>query len=307
MPDVPNLLLRAAREVAGLTQGQLAEQANAEVERAIGRPGAMDADYIGKLERGVHSWPNQHYRAALRSVLRADTDADLGFRGARSRHGAATGSWPANGRDDVERKAFLRVLAGSVAGLAFSDPLGDFAANAAVSGPRRVGLADVEQVRHMARLFASQDHLVGSGLSAQTVLTQLSVSAGLCDGQFAKDAVRQQFFAAVAEMADTAAGMCLDAGTLAQAERCFRFAVGCATEAGDWAMRAKALSGLANLAVRQERADDALSFAEMALVRSDRLTPLVRSVMHTRRARALGLAGGHRQADCPYRSCSGRG
>lgn len=300
MSDTPNYLLRAAREASDLTQGLLAERANAQVEQTMGKPGAMDADYIGKLERGVHQWPNRHYREALRVVLRVATDADLGFRSSRNRGTTLGGNpWRVNGRDDVERKAFLRVLAGSVAGLAFTDPVGDFVAGTAGMGPsRRVGTTEVDQVRHMARLFAGQDHLVGSGLSPQTVMTQLSVSAELLDGQFAGEAVRQRFFAAVAEMADLAAGMCFDAGTHAQAERCFRFAVGCATEAGDWSMRAKALSGLANLAVHQGRADDALSFSEMALVRADRLSPVVRSVMHTRHARALGLSGGHREADC---------
>lgn len=67
---------------------------------------------------------------------------------------------------------------------------------------------------------------------------------------------------------------------------------------GDWAMRAKALSGLANLGVHLDRPDDALSWAEMALVRADRLTPVVRAVMHTRHARALGLNGRPRAADC---------
>jgi tetratricopeptide (TPR) repeat protein len=198
----------------------------------------------------------------------------------------------------VERKSFLRVLAGSAAGLAFTDPLGTFVAGAATAGQRRIGLAEVDQVRHLARMFASQDHLFGSGLSSDAVVTQLGASAQLLDGRFAKEAVRQQLFSVVADLADIAGGMCFDAGSHNQAERCFRFAVGCATEAGDWAVRAKALSGLANLAVHQSRPDDALSYAEMALVRADRLTPVVRAVMHSRHARALGLSGHHREADC---------
>jgi transcriptional regulator with XRE-family HTH domain len=65
VPGEPNDLLRAAREAAGLTQGQLAELANAQVEAVTRSPGAMDADYIGKLERGIHRWPNKSYRHAL--------------------------------------------------------------------------------------------------------------------------------------------------------------------------------------------------------------------------------------------------
>ncbi|MBC6448218.1 hypothetical protein [Actinokineospora xionganensis] len=50
--------------------------------------------------------------------------------------------------------------------------------------------------------------------------------------------------------------------------------------------------------MHQGRPDDALSFAENALVRADRLTPVVKAVMHTRHARALGLAGPQREIDC---------
>lgn len=298
MVGEPNDLLRYAREAANLTQGQLAELANTQVEQVTGRPGAMDADYIGKLERGIHRWPNRHYRTALRHVLRRDTDADLGFFSTRSRTATVDSTRPHPDRgDDVERKTFLRVLAGSVAGMAFTDPLGGFTA-AATGGPRRVGQAEVDQVRHLARMFASQDHLFGSGLSADAVVAQLSSSAQLLDGRFSAETTRLRLFSAVSDLADIAGGMCFDAGSHIHAERCFRFAVGAATEAGDWAMRAKALSGLANLAVHQGRPDDALSFAETALVRADRLTPVVKAVTHTRHARALGLAGPHREADC---------
>ena len=42
--------------------------ANMQVEEETGKPGAMDADYIGKLERGIHRWPNRHYRGAAACV-----------------------------------------------------------------------------------------------------------------------------------------------------------------------------------------------------------------------------------------------
>jgi hypothetical protein len=199
----------------------------------------------------------------------------------------------------VQRKAFLRVLAGSVAGLAFSDPLKDVAASVTTTRIHpQAGGAEVDQVRHLARLFAEQDHRFGGGLSAQTAVTHLATAAGRLEARFAKDTVREQYFSAVAQLADTAGGMCFDAGLHSHAERCFRFAVGCSTEAGDWSMRAKALTGLANLAVHRGQPDDALSFSELALVRADRLTPIVRAVVHSRHARALGLAGAHRGHDC---------
>lgn len=293
-----NDLLRAAREAAELTQAQLAELANAQVEAVVGRLGAMDADYIGKLERGIHRWPNKDYRDALRAVLGAATDRDLGFFSTRSRVATVVnGPRIVEGGDDVERKTFLRVLAGSVTSLAFADPLGEFTARAS-GGGGQIGHADVERVRQLARMFAGQDHQYGGSLSVRAVVAQLSATAEFTEGTFASSKVRSELFSAVAELADTAAGMCFDAGSHAQAERAFRFSVGCATESGDWAMRAKALSGLANLSVHKGQTEDALSFAEMALVRADRLTPMVAAVMHTRHARALGVIGTSRAGDC---------
>jgi transcriptional regulator with XRE-family HTH domain len=300
VPGELNDLLRAAREAAGLTQGQLAELANTQVEQQTTKPGAMDADYIGKLERGIHRWPNRHYRTALRLVLSRDTDSELGFFSTRSRTTTVgRGPRPANGGDDVERQAFVRALAGSVAGLAFTDPIKEFIGGALSShGQRQVGAAEADHVLRIARMFADEDHDFGGGLSSQAVVAQLRTSAELLGGRFSQDVMRQRLFAAVAELADVAGGTCFDAGSHQQAERCFRFAVGCATEAGDWGLRAKALSGLANLAVHQAQPDTALSFPEMAMVRADRLTPVVRAVTHTRHARALGLSGRHREADC---------
>ncbi|MCE6993797.1 XRE family transcriptional regulator [Saccharothrix sp. S26] len=292
-----NEALRVAREVAGLTQAQLADLANAQVEAATGRIGAMDADYVGKLERGVHRWPHRSYRDALRVVLDVATDRELGFFSTRSRLATVASPRHPEGGDDVERKAFLRVLAGSVMGVALTDPLAAFSAQA-VGGTRRIGQAEVDHVRHLARMFASQDHQYGGGLSARAVVAQLAASAELTEGTFASTRVRDELFAAVAELADTAAGLCFDAGLHREAERAFRFSVGCATESGDWAMRAKARSGLANLSVHRGRAEDALDFAEMALVRADRLSPKVGAVVRTRHARALALSGTSRGVDC---------
>ncbi|GLZ42417.1 hypothetical protein [Actinokineospora sp. NBRC 105648] len=289
----PNALLRAARASRGLTQGQLADLANTEVERATGKPGAMDADYVGKLERGIHRWPNRDYRAALRQVLAVRTDADLGLHCTRSRSGVPQGEEG----DDVERKAFLRVLTGTAVGVVAGDLLGGFGAGAGTGG-QRVGQVEVEQVRSMTRMFAGQDSGTAGGLSAEAVVAQLSMSRQLLNRRFAQDAVRRQLFAAVAELADLTAGMCLDSGALREAERCFRFAVSCATECEDWSLRAKALAGLTSLSVHQGNAEDALSYAELALVRADRLPPVVRAIVHTKHARALGLSGRHRAGDC---------
>ncbi|MFC6093374.1 helix-turn-helix domain-containing protein [Saccharothrix lopnurensis] len=281
-----------ARKAAGFTQESFAHALD------------VDRSTVARWEQGARE-PLPYVRAKLARLLKIDMDElDALLNPAAEavphpRVTVETSPGSAEGGDDVERKTFLRVLAGSVAGLAFSDPMQEFGARtASVAGRAKIGQADVDHVRQLSRLFAGQDHQYGGKLSSRAVMTQLSASAELTEGSFASARVRSTLFSAVAELADTAAGVCFDAGLHTHAERAFRFGVGCATESGDWAMRAKALSGLVNLSVHQRRTDDALSFAEMALVRADRLSPKVGSMMHTRQARALGLAGVSRSEDC---------
>jgi DNA-binding GntR family transcriptional regulator len=83
----PNMVLRGLRERTlssvspgeHLTRQELADLVNYQVEALTGRPGALDANYIGKLERGIIAWPRLHYRAAFRAVLGAVNDRELGF------------------------------------------------------------------------------------------------------------------------------------------------------------------------------------------------------------------------------------
>src|SRR5690242_20433958 len=62
-----------------LSRDELAEQVNAYIYQRTGKKTAIDGVYIGKLERGEIRWPRD-YRMALRTVLGAESDADLGFR-----------------------------------------------------------------------------------------------------------------------------------------------------------------------------------------------------------------------------------
>lgn len=83
----PNNLLRAARlalrSPSGsgrpLSRQELADAVNAHARAHTGCRSAVDARYIGKLERGEHRWPFEPYRTALRKVLGKATNADLGF------------------------------------------------------------------------------------------------------------------------------------------------------------------------------------------------------------------------------------
>ncbi|MGW3471557.1 hypothetical protein ACWDKQ_24565 [Saccharopolyspora sp. NPDC000995] len=83
----PNDRLRAAREStpsprtpgAGLSRAELAEQVNDWLAKHIERAGALDANYLAKIERGAVRYPGHEYRAAFRAVLAASTDEEIGF------------------------------------------------------------------------------------------------------------------------------------------------------------------------------------------------------------------------------------
>jgi len=92
----PNNRLRDARQRTAsphdpdrpMARQELADLVNTAVHEATGEPGHLDADYVGRLERGVVRWPRQTYRTALKTILNADTDAALGF---RTRHAPPPG------------------------------------------------------------------------------------------------------------------------------------------------------------------------------------------------------------------------
>ncbi|MBX7268868.1 hypothetical protein KIF24_24470 [Micromonospora sp. Llam7] len=70
-----------------MSRSELADAVNAALDRLYPNRscGNLDVDHrwVDKLERGEHRWPNSERRAALRFVLSAAEDAELGFRSPR--------------------------------------------------------------------------------------------------------------------------------------------------------------------------------------------------------------------------------
>ena len=89
-----------------MSRAELAEAVNTWLAERTRRAGAFDAHYMGRLERGQVRWPGQGYRAALRSILRVDSDEALGFRPPRRPgHALQTAMDPVGvlGADDGDR------------------------------------------------------------------------------------------------------------------------------------------------------------------------------------------------------------
>lgn len=116
----PNELRRQTRErlpsrqVPGesLSRQEVAELVNQWAFERHQKTVELDANYIGKLERGLG--PQALYREALRAVFRGENDAQLGFSGRRRRAASALST-------GVDRRQAL-VLAGAVASLPWLDP-----------------------------------------------------------------------------------------------------------------------------------------------------------------------------------------
>ncbi|GGO88883.1 hypothetical protein [Wenjunlia tyrosinilytica] len=89
-----------------------------------------------------------------------------------------------------------------------------------------------------------------------------------------------------------------DACAHADARQTFRFAAVCAEEAKEWHLRAKSYSLLARQAIWIGEPDEGLTFAELGLARSDRLTATERAMLHTARARAFAKMGHVHQTLC---------
>lgn len=114
--STPNDKLRTARESVEsssspgqpMTRQELADAVNTQVYRLTEKVTAVDANHVGKWERGDIAWPAMHYRQALRYIFDCTTDTELGF--IRPQRGCTTG--------DVNRKTFLRTTVGLGAGVA---------------------------------------------------------------------------------------------------------------------------------------------------------------------------------------------
>lgn len=267
-----------------LSRQEVAEQVNAWVFEHRGRMVLLDANYVGKLERGVIRWPQRDYRDALRAVLRVSTDADLGLSG-RRRRGAST-------VDPVERKQFLQLAVGAVAGLPWADL---FAPTTPTAVPAKVAPAHIEQVRRATATFASWGNTYGGGLAREAVFAQLRWSAQLLTAD-CPPRLRSALFSAVAELGSVTGFMAFDAYAHDDARRTFRFSLQCAEQAPNWHLRARILGMMARQAIWCGHPDTGLTHVETALVRQERLTATERASLHTLRARALARLG--RVNDC---------
>lgn len=201
-----NELLAAARmrtESSGspgqpMTRHELAEAVNDHVFRTTGRAGAVDAQHIGRWERGVNQWPAQRHRAALRAILNVATDAELGFH--RSRRTSV---------DQVDRKTFLKTTLGAGAGAVLPPP----------AAPSGADLIDI--LSGTTSYYRRMESAVPSDRLSPAVDAHLKLATGIVHDRLRTSAGYRM----LSEIAGLAAWLAADRGDNATARRSYAAAI----------------------------------------------------------------------------------
>ena len=274
----PNFLLRQARQARRETQEQTAQT----VGELLDHP--VDPEYIGRLERGVVSWPNAGHRSAFRTHFGVASDAELGFYCRRSESSLREA-------DDVRRRAFLSAL--PLAAMPGTEPLAalvSLANDEPTPMPRRVGLEQVEQVRAVVTQVDQLSHRFGGGVVREMLGAQMRWAVDLLDAHVDR-AASDELHSVIGDLAAYAGWSSHDVGADTAAQRYYQVALRCAEQADDWNLRAEAVSDMARIAQYGGDGETALTLSQQAQVRADRLTPLRRACLAAVEAGAHGQRG----------------
>ncbi|SDJ02884.1 Helix-turn-helix domain-containing protein [Actinokineospora alba] len=283
--------LATRREAVGFTQEGLAD--------AVG----VEFSTVGRWERGVltpQPWRRPRIAKAL-AVSLDELDVLLGQVPDEAQPNLSTGPG-ARGRA-IESSLALR---SSASVMPAYDPTVhiDMGANPAeflepltlhVQPPRRIGRAEVDQIKLMTGTLAASENLYGGGMAGEAGLAHLRWAGRLLSAQ-ASTAVEAGMFEAVGNLAGVVAFSAFDVGNHDTAARCFRFGLWCAEQGASWELRAATLADMARQAIYLGNLDEALSLIEFAQVRADRLTATARAMIGVVRARLLALLGRHDEA-----------
>lgn len=281
--------LRYWREKRELTQRELAQRVWVSMS-LIGRIETADRECSPDLARRLDEVLDtggvlaraQGLVTATRKAESSETDKTAS---ASTGHGAGAGE--PSMLEGVERRDFLRTATAGLAVsplLALSSPFQD------TLRPRQVRAVDIAQVREAAAVFSSWDHTYGGQVARAAVAGQLRAAADLLHAP-CPHRLRGEAFSAVAQLFMVAGFMAFDAYAHDDARRLFAFAAECAEEAGDWHLRAKVYSHRARQAIWCADPDQGITYAELGLVRSERLSAVEKAMLHTARARAYAKMG----------------
>jgi transcriptional regulator with XRE-family HTH domain len=188
--------------------------------------------------------------------------------------------------EPLNRRSFIRTLqqAGVVASA--GELLGEIQYPAAPA----VSTADITHLRTIARFLSDWDFSHG-GADVRTIVSDEVAHALRLLSMSCPYRLRRQLFSAVGYLAIVGGAVLFDCFEHDLAGRVFAFATECAEEADDWHLRAKALSWRSRQETWRGNLDAGLTYAQLALVRNDRLTATEQAMLHTAAARAAARLG----------------
>lgn len=289
-----NRALAEARRARQLTQTQLADRVSAR----LGVDPPLDGNYISKLERGVHTWPNGDYRRAFREELGAETDAELGFHCSRSvsASGAGPGSvtyWGSSERDvaagdETITSAALRWLTHPRIGV-----------TSRTSADTDIRPADIARLRIARSQLKKLDDTLGGGAAYPMARAYLANEVSpLLNGSYS-DEVGIDLLAAVAELHLDLGWMAYDAGHQNQARRHMLDSLRLSHAAhGRGPFGGRVLTALSHQALHLGRPCEALDLARAARAGTSELaTPTVTAMFAAMEACALAAMGDDKQCE----------
>jgi hypothetical protein len=207
----------------------------------------------------------------------------------------------------LDRRSAARAFIGVVVGAKLLEPLEQWlqrVSDEPVAAITRgsIGLQEVEQLENAARMFRDWDDQFGGGLRRKAVVGQLSEVNELLQDSHPSE-IHRRLQRVLALLAETAATMSWDSGLQTAAQEYYMLAVGSAKAAGDLALCANAMAGMARQLLsldhygtaskrrdlKHQRAVDALEVIRLAQDQfGDVVTPTVRAMLYTREAWAYG-------------------
>ncbi|GGZ95022.1 hypothetical protein GCM10010371_63630 [Streptomyces subrutilus] len=282
-----NVHLAGHMAAAALSQAELADRLNRQIEHLTGRPGSLQARHIRNWLGGKTRWPQERQRRALEAEFGVNAE-DLGFT-PRTRPSSHPDLVPPE--DSVDRRHFTVSAAALAAATLLSIP-------DATARPR-VGMGDVEALELRFAELVAADNAAGGTLTLETralafahhALERIKVGT-------ASARVQNRLYASAAAFTGTALWSAIDAREVDRAERHFDRALRYARLAQDPVAELRLWSHQVLLSgQRPGGRNEALAAAEAGRKSSAcRRDPLYRSLATTRLASAQAQVGEYTNA-----------
>lgn len=310
----PNDLLRRARQAnpspsrpgRGMSRQELADAVNAYLYEKTEREYNLDDNYVGKLERGEHRWPNDLYREGFRSVLRSRADRDLGFYIVRGDASQAPLPEPSPDQDlrlprndfplptdrvDLPSHGRRAVLAG-ISALAVEFGL----RGGAATRRGELGAGDVERLDALTSLYRSIDYEYGGGLLYAEVSRFAESMSDLIDSP-STEPTKRRLLSAIAAARQLAGWTAFDSGRHSDAQRHWLSAERAAVAAEELRLAARVRYSQARQFQHLHHNRDALESLHLARAQLDgHATPAITAMLHGSEAASLAALGDEKAA-----------